>query len=88
MTRNEIADRLGLHPLYRPNSDDSHHTDQAMTKHDHQVGEHLAFYLGTLFSDVNWDTYFRTEMTSADLWSRVARALRVHGLKVVDAEGS
>lgn len=83
--------RLKLHPTERPMGDD-HHTDAPFEPHDNDVAE-LAYWLGGLFIDKESDpdqpmreSYFYNEMTSIDVWLRVARALRIHGLKIVDAD--
>lgn len=80
----------GLRPIENPTGAD-HHTDTAFTKEDEEVAE-LAFWLGGLFIDVqdnNLDaplkeSFWHKEMTSVDTWKRVTRALRVHGLKIVN----
>ena len=77
---------LTLHPLDHPMGD-GHHTDAPYTDIDRAIGDHLAFYMGTLFSDVDGEhsRYWYHERTSVDEWSRVARALRIHGLRIVNA---
>lgn len=82
--------RLGLHPADDPMGDD-HHTDAPFVPQDDDSAE-LAYWLGGLFIDKECnpdkphrETYFYNEMTSFDVWKRVARALRIHGLKIVDA---
>ena len=76
---------LGLHPLLDP-MEDSHHTDASFSDEDKVLGDALAYFLGTLFADVEGEKsrYWYYERTSTDEWSRVARALRIHGLKIVD----
>lgn len=78
---------IGLHPLYEPLGED-HHTDRPFTAQDREVGDALAHFLGTLFADVDGEgsRYWYHERTSVDEWSRVARALRIHGLKIADAK--
>jgi hypothetical protein len=83
--------RHGLEPLAEPMGED-HHTDAAFTTEDHEIAE-LAYWLGGLFIDKeaidperpHKETYYYNEMSSFDVWMRVARALRVHGLKIVNA---
>ena len=80
----------GLHPI--ESLDWRHHTETEFTKEDEEVAE-LAYWLGGLFIDKEdydsstplGDTYWYKEMNSVDVWKRVARALRIHGLKIVDA---
>lgn len=80
----QIADAMG----------DDHHTDAPFTQADREIGE-LAYWLGGLLidqevNDMNTpirDTYWHNTMTSLDQWMRVARALRIHGLKIVNARG-
>ena len=74
------CEALGLRPLVDPLHDD-HHTDRPLTSADQEIGDALAYFLGTLFSDVD-ERYFYHERTSVDEWSRIARALRIHGLKI------
>jgi hypothetical protein len=64
-----------------------HHTDAPLTDEDVRIGGLLAYDLGTLFADVEGKNsrYWYHERTSIDEWSRVARALRIHGLMVVNA---
>jgi hypothetical protein len=89
------VEKHGLHPIAEPLGD-SHHTDAPFTKEDEEIAE-LAFWLGGLFIDKETSTgaasemrysesYFYKEKTSIDEWKRVARALRLHGLKIVDVE--
>ena len=84
---------LGLHPIPEP-CGDLHHTDEPITAEDAALGGSIAFFLGGLFCDLEDDMfedsarlakYFTCDMTSVDIWSRVARALRVHGLCITDA---
>ncbi len=78
------AASFGLHPKRHPLGDD-HHTDIPLNDADKAIGDALAWYLGGLFIDVEDDrSYFYTKMTSVDAWSRVCRALRIHGLRIVD----
>lgn|GEM_PF-4944501 len=81
-----------LRPIEDPMGDD-HHTDAPFTREDEEIAE-LAYWLGGLFvdkqnyrpSDLIGATYYYQEMTSLDVWRRVARALRLHGLKIVNAD--
>lgn len=81
-----------LRPIKEPLGLDGH-TDAKFTQSDRELGE-LSYWAGDLFTDKrNYppdtpvrDTYWHNEMTSFDLWMRIARAIRVHGLKIVDAE--
>ena len=80
----------GLRPLDGP-WEGMHHTDVNFTKEDREVGC-LAYWLGDLFLDKENDdpdtklkeTYWYKEMNPLDTWTRVARALRLHGLKIVN----
>jgi hypothetical protein len=82
--------KYGLHPR-NSGRDEPHHTEMPLNESDKDLGE-LGWYLGGLFVDVTdyrpdtpvQATYWYSEMTSVDVWQRVARALRVHGLKIVD----
>lgn len=85
---------LGLHPAFAPMGED-HHTDTPLSDEDKRVGDALAYFLGGLFVDKedimdpnrpHKESYFYNEMTSVDAWSRVARALRIHGLKIADRQ--
>lgn len=78
---------FGLHPKRHPMGDD-HHTDAPFTDDDEKLGDALAWFLGTLFSDVDGENsrYWYHERTSVDEWRRVARALRIHGLKIGDLQ--
>lgn len=78
------CDAVGLHPLNDPLGC-YHHTDVLMSEDDEHIGSAIAWYLGGLFVDVD-EEYFYRKMTSVDVWQRVVRALRIHGLKIVDAE--
>jgi hypothetical protein len=68
-----------LHPWERPDNDPLHHTDEPFTKEDQAIGDTLGGVLGTLFPD--YDSY---GCSSVELWSRIARALRIHGLEIVN----
>lgn len=77
------CDALGVRPLAWPLGD-GHHCDVPFSEEDKRVGQALAYFLGTLFSDVDGEgsPYWYYQRTSRDEWSRVARALRIHGLKI------
>ena len=88
MTREELekkCNRVWLHPLEDPLGP-NHHTDIPFTATDKEVGDVLAYFLGSLFVDVEEEhsRYWYHERTSIDEWTRVARALRIHGLKITD----
>ena len=98
MTKQEvdtILSKYGLHPKEHPLGSD-HHTDVPFTPEDTELGE-LSWYLGGLFVDkedgwsdgdkLHCESYFYNEMTSYDIWRRVVRALRIHGLKIVQRDG-
>jgi hypothetical protein len=79
----------GLRPTDDPMGD-YHHTGASFTTEDEEIAE-LAYWLGGLFIDKEGDpdaphkeSYFYNEMTSIDIWKRVARALRIHGLKIAN----
>jgi hypothetical protein len=54
------------------------------SEQDRKIGDALAYFLGTLFDAADED-WFYTKRTSVDEWTRVARALRIHGLAITDA---
>jgi hypothetical protein len=70
----------------RERMDDGHHTEDSFTTDDIAIGNTLAFHMGTLFADVEGENsrYWYYERNSIDEWARVARALRIHGLKIVN----
>jgi hypothetical protein len=78
---------IGLKPLPNPLRD-GHHCDIELTDHDKKVGSALAYFMGTMYSDVGPcgcnDCYFYSKITSVEEWARVARALRVHGLRIAN----
>lgn len=67
----------GFNPLDRPLGD-SHHTDVPMIEADKAIGQKLSWYLGDLFLNSRTDS-------PREQWQRVARALRLHGLTIVEA---
>jgi hypothetical protein len=78
--------RFGFDPIHAPMGDD-HHTSAPLSEEDKEIGQAIAFFLGGLFIDVEGDPdYFYRKMTSNDAWGRVARALRIHGLKIVSRD--
>lgn len=83
---NALIDRL--HPMEDPLGD-SHHTDAPFIPEDEYIADKLAWFMGTLrpsFTDVEslW-RWWHYEVTSVEEWKYVVRALRIHGLKIVDA---
>jgi hypothetical protein len=82
-------DDSGFHPL-QPRRGDAHHLDVPFTDEDGAVGCTLARCLGNLnpeYEDAaaSWNFHFSTDTPTAQ-WKRVARALRVCGLRVADVE--
>lgn len=84
---------LGIPLEPYPLGSEGHHTDLLPTKEDMEIGSALAFFLGGLFVDVDQslsadrplrESYFYRNMTSIDVWTRVARALRIHNLKITE----
>lgn len=65
-----------LKPLDDPLGDVSHHTDMPFLDSDTAIGDKLAWYMGDLF------LYSETQAPTVQ-WSTVAKALRIHGLKIV-----
>lgn len=78
------CEAIGFSPKSHPLGDD-HHTDRPLSQEDKAFGEAIAWFLGGLFVDVD-ERYFYYKMTSIDTWARINRALRIHGLKIVNAE--
>lgn len=81
-------DAIGIHPLDDPMGA-LHHSDAGVgfTVEDERVGDDLAYFLGTIFADIEEAgdrDYLFTKATSCDMWRRVVRALRIHGLKIAD----
>ena len=76
---------LGFHPKRYPNGDD-HHTAMPFNDEDERIVNAIAYFLGSLFSDIEGESprYWYHERTSVDEWRRVARALRIHGLRITD----
>lgn len=71
------ASQLGLHPLRSP-LDDSHHSDVLPTQDDLKIGDAVAWFLGDTFLDVKEAPVIQ--------WTQIVKALRIHGLKIVDAK--
>lgn len=76
-------------PIHR---EDMHHCDESFSADDQLLGQRLAFYMGTMLNDIGphtkenvWDWFYRRR-TSREEWTRVARALRWHGLRIVSSE--
>lgn len=90
-----LADKLHIHPRLHPLGD-GHHTDEPLTPSDLELGNLLAYFMGTLqelcFAGGSeeeerervWDFYMKS--TSWSEWARIARALRIHGLTIVSSE--
>src|ERR1700692_2058412 len=78
---NQLSAATGLPPIESPHGPD-HHTEMRMVPADVQIGHVLAYFLGKIFADEDDDP---ANMSSFDVWSRIARGLRVHGLRVADA---
>jgi hypothetical protein len=66
---------FGFHPGVLPG--DTHHSDEKLTDEDRAMGDAIAWFLGTTWIDCN-------VMAPVEEWSRIARALRMHGLKITD----
>lgn len=70
-----------------------HHTDFPFTDEDQEIAE-LAYWLGGIFTDKEGTdpdtklrfTYWYSEMSSIDIWRRVARALRMNGLRITNRD--
>jgi hypothetical protein len=54
-----------------------HHTDEPMRREDEEIGDKLSWYMGDLFIDSH-------RHSPREQWQRVARALRIHGLRIVN----
>lgn len=83
---------ISIQPIKNPNGD-QHHTEIEFQPGDVVVGSTLAHDLGGLFIDKrsnpdrpHRESYYWNEMSSFDVWTRVARALRFHGLTVVNLD--
>ncbi len=84
LTRCIVVD---IHPAIAPLGE-GHHTEVMLSDRDREIGDALGYFLGTLFADIPSDDrerFFNRELTSVQEWARVARALRIHKLKIVDA---
>jgi hypothetical protein len=84
--RNEQNDEI--HPIFRPVGKDGHHREVPFEPSDSVVADKLAFYMGTIAPDFEtpedlW-AWWRGVRTSLSEWMMVTRALRVHGLKIVN----
>lgn len=66
-------------PLDYPLGDVSHHTDVPFTHADLRIGDKLGWYMGDLFLNS------RTDPPRLQ-WQKVARALRIHGLQIVNRQ--
>jgi hypothetical protein len=76
-----IKSVCGLSPIPNPMGDD-HHTDADFTAEDLAIGQ-IAYFLGKII-----DADEAPRMSSRDYWCRIARALRIHGLKIVNIQQS
>lgn len=56
---------------------DKHFTDFKPTKEDKALGDEISFVIGDTF--LNY-----LETTPKDQWTHIAKALRVHGLRIVE----
>jgi len=65
---------VGIYPAPHPLGD-SHHSDEPLSLEDKQIGDAIAYFMGDLFIDSK-------TMSPVEMWSRVARALRIHELKI------
>jgi hypothetical protein len=68
---------LDFEPLERPEQWANGHTDEAFIEDDARVGDALAWAMGEL------DPMDRVR-TPREQWRNVARALRVHGLRIAN----
>lgn len=75
-------------PIHDPMGKDGHHSEAPFNSQDDLIADKLAFHMGTLFSDVEGEhsRYWYFERTSVDEWRRVAKALRIHGLRIVRSD--
>lgn len=60
---------------------DAHFNDAETTKEDKKLGGELANVIGDTFIC----STHKNGMSSSEQWFRIAKALRVHGLKIVEA---
>lgn len=74
---------LGLHPIPEPLGNAGHHTEEPFSKEDEETGDALAWFLGTMWDHDRGNHEF-SKRTSSEEWQRVARALRIHGLRIAD----
>lgn len=61
-----------------PKKLETHHSTVPLTSEDRYAGQVIAWFLGDLF--------FPEDASPVQQWSRVTRALRIHGMKIVTAE--
>ena len=59
----------------RPIGPDMHFTEVTTSMQDKLAGDALAYVIGDLFIDFN-------DLAPTEQWTRVAKALRVHGFKI------
>lgn len=86
----DITDKsksLGLCPLDHPLGD-GHHTEEPFSDGDKIAGDVLGWFMGSLFADLLGQDprYWCNDLTSVVEWARVARALRIHGLAITNAQ--
>ena len=81
----ERLEKFGLHkrPLHSPLGD-VHHCDVDLIPEDVELGELLAWFMGTLSNGRprHPQCYCHNSLTSVEEWSRVVRAIRIHGMKL------
>lgn len=78
-------------PIDKPNGD-QHHTEIPFTAEDKKQGDGMAWAMGTVFRDAYGDYQDclgcpNCGISSVDQWTRISRALRFHGLKIVRISG-
>jgi hypothetical protein len=64
-------------PARNPLGECGHHTDELLSDSDIALGDKLAWYMGDLFMNSKTDAPTKQ-------WSSIARALRIHGLMIVN----
>jgi hypothetical protein len=79
----EAHKKLGLNPYDDPLGS-AHHTGEDFTPEDNEIAHLLGCFLGDFLVDITEDGDYSGigKLSSIDLWSRVARALRIHGLTI------
>ena len=80
--------QVGFRPALCPQGEDGFHTDEPFTQSDIEIGEVCGWHMGDIFHDcMDEPNFMHNKMTSQDTCARFARALRIHGLKIVDDPG-